>query len=65
MTYTKPQTAADGLRLLADWFDATYQDAGNNDEVQQDLRKWANEFEELTQSLGVKYDTDGNNTYVW
>jgi len=58
-------TAAEGLRLLADWFDAQYQDAGSNDEVQQDLRRWADEFEALTQSLGMKYDIDGNNTYIW
>jgi hypothetical protein len=41
----KPKRAAEGLRWLADWFDAKYHDAGQNDEVQQDLRRWAGEFE--------------------
>lgn len=43
----KPKTKAKGLRLLSDWFDAVYQDAGKNDAVQQDLRKWADEIEAL------------------
>lgn len=39
-------SAPEGLRLLADWFDA--QDAKNGNprhEVQDDLRRWADEYE--------------------
>jgi len=42
---SRPKTASEGLRFLADWFDAVYQDAGKNDEVQQELRRWATDFE--------------------
>jgi hypothetical protein len=42
-----PKSVQEGLRFLADWFDAVYQDAGVNDDVQQRLRKWANLFNEL------------------
>ena len=42
-----PKTAPEGLRFLAHWFDEVYQDAGVNDRVQRDLRKWAEEFEIL------------------
>ena len=44
-TISRPQTAAEGLRFLASWFDAVYKDAGINDAVQIDLRRWADEFE--------------------
>ena len=45
MTPVNPKCAAEGLRCLADWFDVKYQDAGKTDEVQRDLRRWADEFE--------------------
>ncbi len=36
-----------GLRTVANWFDMNDERVGNmNDEVQVDLRKWANEWEE-------------------
>jgi len=37
--------APERLRLLADWFDVKYSDAGTSDEVQRDLRRFANEYE--------------------
>jgi len=43
----RPKTAPEGLRVLADWFDAVYQDEGKGDAVQQDLRRWADEFARL------------------
>lgn len=44
MTRTIPQ----GLRILADWFDVKFKDAGaGEDEVQQDLRRWADEIEAM------------------
>lgn len=42
-----PQTAQEGMRVLADWFDRVYQDAGKNDKVQRDLRRWANDIDEI------------------
>lgn len=47
----RPKTLQEGLRILADWFDAVYQDAGKNDAVQQDLRKWAYEVDTLLQAV--------------
>lgn len=35
------------LHILADWFDAQYCDHGINDQVQKDLRKWADVLEKL------------------
>lgn len=43
----QPKKLQDGLKLLADWFDAVYQDQGKNDSVQQDLRKWASEIDTI------------------
>ena len=42
----QPKTAAQGLRFLARWFDAMYPDDGDT-QVQDDLRKWANEWENV------------------
>ena len=44
-----PTTAPEGLRLLADWFDITDAQAGyvGSTGVQDDLRKWAKEYELL------------------
>lgn len=47
----KPKSLEAGLLTLAQWFDAIYQDANNNDEVQQDLRRWAREHMQLQDSL--------------
>lgn len=44
----RPKTMQEGLHILADWFDAVYQDAGKNDAVQQDLRKWVNDINRLS-----------------
>ena len=47
-----PKNAIEALRRLADWFDVVYKDAGSgNDEVQQDLRKWADELENQQQYI--------------
>jgi hypothetical protein len=43
----RPITLPEGLRTLADWFDAVYEDQGKNDEVQQDLRRWASDYRAL------------------
>jgi hypothetical protein len=40
----RPKTLPEGLKILADWFDAVYNDNG---EVQVDLRKWAIENAKL------------------
>ena len=39
-----PKTAPDGLRILADWFDAVYDESGTNADVQNDLRDWAKNY---------------------
>lgn len=42
------RTIQQGLRILADWLDAKFKDAGTGkDEVQSDLRRWANEVDGL------------------
>lgn len=42
-------TAPEGLRALADWFDAYDARRGEtNDEIQRDLRRWADEWEQMT-----------------
>ena len=46
--HDRPTDCAHGLHILADWFDSLYGDAGTGrDQVQQDLRKWADEIERL------------------
>lgn len=47
--YTTPSTneIPEKLRFLADWFDKKYKDAGKNDKVQRDLRRFADEYEKL------------------
>jgi len=46
-----PQNAADGLRFLAKWFDAMYQDDESGDDtVQKDLRSWADAIDNLNTS---------------
>lgn len=41
-----------GLRFLAKWFDALYGDAGTGqDTVQQDLRRWADEYDTTMNDL--------------
>lgn len=41
-----PENVIEGLRFLAVWFDAVYEDAGTGrDTLQQDLRRWADELE--------------------
>ena len=40
-----PMPAPFGLRLIADWFDAKF--PGGPDLYQRELRRWADEFEEL------------------
>lgn len=47
----RPKSLPQGLRVLADWFDAVYEDQGKNDAVQQDLRRWASDYEELEAKL--------------
>ena len=47
----RPKTLPQGLKLLADWFDAVYENQGKNDEVQQDLRRWAAYYEALEAKL--------------
>ena len=50
-----PQSAPQGLRFLADWFDAVYDDAKDGkDGVQRDLRKWADEFEAAQTQLQIE-----------
>ena len=39
----------DGLRLLADWFDATR--PNEPDQVQRDLRKWADDMDAAARAL--------------
>jgi chromosome segregation ATPase len=41
----KPKTVQEGLRLLADWFNAGAMDDEN--EIRDDLRKWADELDHL------------------
>ena len=43
----RPKTAPEGLRILADWFDAVYDEAGTNAAVQNDLRDWAKNYTAL------------------
>jgi hypothetical protein len=44
---SRPKNAIEGLRVLADWFDFVYEDAGTGrDTVQIDLRRWADEVEQ-------------------
>ena len=43
----RPKTAPEGLRILADWFDAVYDEAGTNAAVQNDLRDWAKNYTDL------------------
>lgn len=50
---SRPSNPSEGLSFLADWFDAFYGDAGVNDEVQQDLRKWAKEIDALRTDLAA------------
>jgi hypothetical protein len=50
-TVERPKTLEDGLLVLADWFDAVYQDANVSDEVQQDCRRWAKEHTQLKAKL--------------
>ncbi len=40
----RPENVVVGLRVLADWFDGMYPDNPNT-EVQEDLRRWAEELE--------------------
>jgi uncharacterized coiled-coil protein SlyX len=47
----RPKNLESGLFVLADWFDAVYQDEGENDLVQQDLRRWAREHMLLQDEL--------------
>ena len=42
-----PKTAPEGLRILADWFDAVYDESGTNAAVQNDLRDWAKNYTTL------------------
>lgn len=44
------------LSLLADWLDSKFGDAGKNDEVQRDLRRWARQFIEqpVTSELAAR-----------
>ena len=52
-TSPRPKTAQEGLRFLAKWFDAKYEDSGTGtDTVQQDLRRWADDID--TKELRIK-----------
>jgi len=46
----KPATASQGLRFLATWFDALYDDKPD-DQVQRDLRRWADEWDAARDEL--------------
>lgn len=50
---SRPKTLPEGLITLAAWFDAVYENQGKNDEVQQDLRKWALDHESLKAKLAA------------
>lgn len=43
----RPKTIPEGLQILADWFDAVYDEAGTDAAVQSDLRDWAKKYIEL------------------
>jgi hypothetical protein len=45
-----PASPEEGLRFLAVWFDAMYPDDPDT-QVQDDLRRWANEIERLREAL--------------
>ena len=52
-TSPRPKTAQEGLRFLAKWFDAKYEDSGTGtDTVQQDLRRWSDDID--TKELRIK-----------
>ena len=46
------KNASEGLRLLADWFDTEYLDGL----VQNDLRRWANQYEKIEILLDIFED---------
>ena len=47
-----PKDMAEGLEILAKWFDVQFRDSGTgNDQVQQDLRRWAKEYRELVKKV--------------
>jgi hypothetical protein len=45
-----PQSLSEGLRWLAEWFDALYPD-GSDKTLQNDLRRWADDAEAANQQL--------------
>lgn len=53
----RPKELREGLLVLAEWFDAVYDDAkdGKN-QVQQDLRRWADEYTRL-EKLNGEFDS--------
>lgn len=55
----RPETVQEGLRFLAQWFDDLYEDKGTGrDEVQRDLRRWANEIDAQLAARPVVTATD-------
>lgn len=54
---SRPETLEEGLRFLAEWFDAFYGDAGTGaDVVQHDLRRWACDIDRLIARLDAATD---------
>lgn len=56
--FPRPKTAAEGMRFLADWFDAIYQDKNINDAVQIDLRKWARDLDTIKEMVAEPYESE-------
>ena len=50
----RPKSLCEGLNILADWFDAVYQDNGV---VQEDLRKWADDYKQLETDLAAAQES--------
>jgi len=56
--FNRPKTATEGMRYLADWFDAVYEDKGTNDAVQIDLRRWADDIDAVKETAFIPYESE-------
>lgn len=56
--FSRPQTASEGMRFLAKWFDFVYQDQGTNDAVQIDLRRWADDLDMIKEMAAEPYKSE-------
>jgi len=56
--FNRPQTASEGMRFLAKWFDFVYQDQGTNDAVQIDLRRWADDLDMIKEMAAEPYKSE-------